>query len=175
MSSDPETAGVDLRESNMGAEGLWVCGQGQVNICDRSVSANTTSFIFAERWAWMDSISVKEFQSWKRPFGSHSENFPVPFCSKDPKALSKIRDLSKPHSSVFAKPGLKFMFSDFSPAFFFSIIHDTLLYKTHYNMEAFIIWGFCVKMLCSPYSMMSFGTRDLWILYFVYLFIFYII
>ena len=72
-------------------------------------------------------------------FWVNSENFPVPFCSKDPKGLSKIGDLSKPDSSVLAKPGLKFMFSEFSPAFFFSIIHDTLLYKAHYNMETFII------------------------------------
>lgn len=50
------------------------------------------------------------------------------------KALSKIRDLSKPDSSVFAKPGLKFMFSDFSPAFFFQ------LYMIHYYIRHIIIW-----------------------------------
>ena len=68
----------------------------------------------------MDSISIKQFQSRKRPFQSNSEISPVPFCSKDLKRLSKISDLPKPDSSVVSKPGLKFMFSDFSPAFFFN-------------------------------------------------------
>lgn len=68
----------------------------------------------------MDSISIKEFQSWKRPLQSNSEISPVPFCGRDLKGLSKISDLPKPDSSVVAKPGLKFMFSDFSPAFFFN-------------------------------------------------------
>lgn len=82
----------------------------------------------------MDSISIKEFQSRKRPFQSNSEISPVPFCSKDLKGLSKISDLPKPDSSVVSKPGLKFMFSDFSPAFFFQ------LYKIHYYIRHIIIW-----------------------------------
>lgn len=67
-------------------------------------------------------------------FWVNSENFPVPFCSKDPKGLSKIGDLSKPDSSVLAKPGLKFMFSEFIPAFFFQ------LYMIHYYIRHIIIW-----------------------------------
>ena len=86
---------------------------------------------------WIPSQS-KSFRAGRDLLGHIVRIFLFLFVAKI-KALSKIRDLSKPDSSVFAKPGLKFMFSDFSPAFFFSIIHDTLLYKTHYNMEAFII------------------------------------
>ena len=92
----------------------------------------------------MDSISIKEFQSWKRPFGSNSENFPVPFCSKDPKGLSKIGFLSKPHSSVLAKPGLKFMFSDFSLEDYLSTTIMYLKFKTHaftYTDSHFIFYS----------------------------------
>lgn len=48
LPSSPETTGADLGENDRGAEGLQICGQGLLNVCDHSVSVNMTSFIFAE-------------------------------------------------------------------------------------------------------------------------------